>query len=113
MQGCRRQDRAGLDPATGEAIGTVPHAEHADHDRAPAAAEMAFHISHKSSARDRYRMMLKARDIFRSRADAVDETMPLEHVRTLPTVTPPEVRRTPLKTYMNPDFRRGHVSRET
>ena len=49
-----------LNPATGEAIGTVAHAEKADLDLALAAAQKGFEKWRKVSAHERYRAMRKA-----------------------------------------------------
>ena len=51
-----------LNPATGEAIGTVAHAERADLDRALAAAAKGFQAWRKVSAYDRSKLMRKAAD---------------------------------------------------
>src|SRR5216683_6257523 len=67
-----------LNPATGEAIGQVPHASRADLDRALAAAEKGFQAWRQVSAFDRYKMMRKAADLLRSRADDIATAMTLE-----------------------------------
>jgi succinate-semialdehyde dehydrogenase/glutarate-semialdehyde dehydrogenase len=46
-----------LNPATGEQIGTVAHAEKADLDAALAAAEKGFAAWRKVSAYDRYKVL--------------------------------------------------------
>ena len=56
-----------LNPATEEVIGTVAHAGRDDLDEALAAAERGFATWRKVSAFDRYKLMRKAADIFRSR----------------------------------------------
>jgi succinate-semialdehyde dehydrogenase / glutarate-semialdehyde dehydrogenase len=72
-----------LNPATGEAVGSVPHADRSDLDRALAAAEKGFHAWRKVSAHDRYKLMRKAADNVRAKADAVAETMVLEQGKPL------------------------------
>jgi len=67
-----------MNPATGEPIGTVPHASTADLDRALAAADKGFKAWKKVSAFDRYKIMRKAADILRSRADEIGKLMTLE-----------------------------------
>ena len=67
-----------INPATGEAIGVVAHAEKADLDLALAAAQKGFDVWKKVSAHDRYRLMRKAADILRSRADEIATLMTLE-----------------------------------
>ncbi|MBV8538314.1 MAG: NAD-dependent succinate-semialdehyde dehydrogenase [Alphaproteobacteria bacterium] len=67
-----------LNPATGEPIGTVPVAERADLDKALAAAAKGFAAWKKVSAFDRYKLMRKAADILRSRADEIAKIMTME-----------------------------------
>ncbi len=67
-----------LNPATEEVIGTVAHAGRDDLDEALAAAERGFATWRKASAFDRYKLMRKAADIFRSRADEVAKLLTLE-----------------------------------
>ncbi len=73
-----------LNPATEEVIGTVAHAEKADLDEALAAAEKGFATWRKVSAFDRYKLMRKAADIFRTRADATARLMTMEQGKPLP-----------------------------
>jgi len=72
-----------LNPATGDAIGDVPHADKADLDRALAAAEKGYKTWRKVSAYDRYKLMRKAADIFRSRADDVAKILTMEQGKPL------------------------------
>src|SRR5690606_37723365 len=67
-----------LNPATGEAIGKVAHADKADLDRALAAADKGFKAWKKVSAFDRYKTLRKAADIIRSRADEIGKIMSME-----------------------------------
>jgi succinate-semialdehyde dehydrogenase / glutarate-semialdehyde dehydrogenase len=67
-----------LNPATGDTIGSVPTAGKPDLDRALAAAEKGFAAWRKVSAHDRYKLMRKAADILRSRADDIGRVMTLE-----------------------------------
>ncbi len=67
-----------LNPATGDPIGQVPHAGKADLDRALAAAEKAFHAWKQVSAFERYKIMRKAADLLRSRADEIATAMTME-----------------------------------
>jgi succinate-semialdehyde dehydrogenase/glutarate-semialdehyde dehydrogenase len=73
-----------LNPATEETLGTVAHAEQADLDLALAAAAKGFETWRKVSAYDRYKLMRKAADIIRSRADEVAKLMTLEQGKPLP-----------------------------
>jgi len=72
-----------LNPATGEAIGTVAHAEKADLDLALAAAQKGFETWRKVSAHERYRLMRKAADILRSRAGDIATLMTMEQGKPL------------------------------
>ncbi|HUN45025.1 MAG TPA: aldehyde dehydrogenase family protein, partial [Stellaceae bacterium] len=67
-----------LNPATGEPIGQVPHASKADLDRALAAAEKGFQAWRQVSAFERYKVMRKAADLLRARADEIATAMTLE-----------------------------------
>lgn len=67
-----------LNPATEEVIGTVAHAEKADLDDALAAAEKGFATWRKVSAFERSKLMRKAADLFRSRADDIAKLLTLE-----------------------------------
>jgi succinate-semialdehyde dehydrogenase/glutarate-semialdehyde dehydrogenase len=72
-----------LNPATGEPVGKVAHAEAADLDRALEAADKGFQIWRKTSAFDRYKIMRKAADILRSRIDETANTMTIEQGKPL------------------------------
>ncbi len=67
-----------VNPATHAQIGTVAYAEKADLDRALEAADAGFKVWRKVSAFERCKIMRKAADLFRSRADRVAELMTLE-----------------------------------
>lgn len=67
-----------LNPATGEPIGTVAHAEKADLDLALAAAQKGFAAWRKVSAHDRYKTMRKAADILREKANEIATKMTME-----------------------------------
>ncbi len=67
-----------LNPATGEPIGSVPVAEKADLDKALAAAAKGFAAWKKVSAFDRYKLMRKAADNLRGRADDIAKIMTME-----------------------------------
>ncbi|HLN10807.1 MAG TPA: NAD-dependent succinate-semialdehyde dehydrogenase [Xanthobacteraceae bacterium] len=72
-----------LNPATAEEIGTVAHAETADLERAVEAADKAFRIWRKVSAFDRYKMMRKAAELLRSRADDIARIVTTEQGKPL------------------------------
>lgn len=70
-------------PATGEVNGTVAHAERADLDRALAAAERGFHVWRRTSAYERSKLLRRAADLLRSRADEIATLMTLEQGKPL------------------------------
>ena len=72
-----------LDPATEEVIGTVAHAGTEDLDRALAAAERGFRTWRKTSSFERSKVMRKAADLLRSRADEIARLMTLEQGKPL------------------------------
>jgi succinate-semialdehyde dehydrogenase / glutarate-semialdehyde dehydrogenase len=72
-----------VNPATGEAIGTVAHADRRDLDRALEAAEKGFRAWRKVAAFDRSKIMRKAADLLRERADAIAPLLTLEQGKPL------------------------------
>jgi succinate-semialdehyde dehydrogenase/glutarate-semialdehyde dehydrogenase len=72
-----------LNPATEEVIGQVAHASKADLDEALEAAAKGFETWRKVSAFDRAKLMRKAADIFRSRADETARLLTLEQGKPL------------------------------
>jgi succinate-semialdehyde dehydrogenase/glutarate-semialdehyde dehydrogenase len=60
-----------LNPATGESIGTVSHAQHSDLDLALDAAQKGFHVWRRISAFERSKIMRKAAELIRSRIDGI------------------------------------------
>jgi succinate-semialdehyde dehydrogenase/glutarate-semialdehyde dehydrogenase len=73
-----------LNPATEEKIGTVAHAEKDDLDLALAAAQKGFAAWRSISAFDRSKIMRRAADLLRERADAIAPLMTLEQGKPLP-----------------------------
>ena len=73
-----------VNPASDETIGTVAHAERADLDHALDAADRGFRVWRKVSAYDRSKLMRKAADLLRQRADAIAPLMTLEQGKPLP-----------------------------
>ncbi|MGD9616535.1 MAG: NAD-dependent succinate-semialdehyde dehydrogenase [Alphaproteobacteria bacterium] len=67
-----------VNPATGEPIGTVAHADRSDLDRALEAADKGFRAWRKISAFDRSKIMRKAADLLRQRVDAIAPLMTME-----------------------------------
>jgi len=72
-----------INPATEEVIGKVAHAGRDDLDRALAAADKGFKAWRKVSAFDRYKIMRKAADLLRARADDIAKVMTLEQGKPL------------------------------
>ncbi len=73
-----------VNPATGDEIGTVPHADSSDLDRALEAAEKGFKAWRKVSAFDRSKIMRKAANLLRERVDQIAPLMTLEQGKPLP-----------------------------
>ncbi|RBO91951.1 NAD-dependent succinate-semialdehyde dehydrogenase [Pseudochrobactrum asaccharolyticum] len=67
-----------LNPATGEVIGKVAHAEKVDLDAALDAAAKGFKIWSASSPFDRSKLMRRAANLLRERADAIAPILTLE-----------------------------------
>ncbi len=67
-----------INPATGAPIGNVAHARVADLEVALEAAEKGFRAWKEVSAFDRYKLMRKAADLVRERADAIATMMTQE-----------------------------------
>jgi succinate-semialdehyde dehydrogenase/glutarate-semialdehyde dehydrogenase len=72
-----------FNPATGQAIGRLAHASRADLDHALEAAQKGFDTWRKVSAFDRYKLLRKAADIIRSRADTISQLMTQEQGKPL------------------------------
>ncbi len=72
-----------LNPATGEPIGALAHAEKPDLDAALAAAQKGFAAWRKVSAFERYRTMRKAADNLRGRASEIATLMTMEQGKPL------------------------------
>ncbi|MBL6076837.1 NAD-dependent succinate-semialdehyde dehydrogenase [Belnapia sp. T18] len=73
-----------INPATEEVIGEVAHAGRDDLDEALEAAERGFAVWKKVSAFERAKLMRKAADILRSRADEIAALMTAEQGKPLP-----------------------------
>ena len=72
-----------LNPATGEPLGTVAHAERADLDRALEAAEKGFRAWKKVSAFERGKVMRKAAGLIRVRTEMIARLMTQEQGKPL------------------------------
>jgi succinate-semialdehyde dehydrogenase/glutarate-semialdehyde dehydrogenase len=73
-----------LNPATGEPVGTVPIASRDDLDEALEAAQRGFRTWKAVSAYERSKIMRRAADLLRERADAIAPIMTLEQGKPLP-----------------------------
>lgn len=67
-----------LNPATSEPIGKVAHADRSDLDLALDAADKGFKTWRKVSAFDRGKVMRKAGELLRERADKIAQLLTLE-----------------------------------
>ena len=65
-------------PATGQPIGTVAHADRADLDRALEAAAKGFQAWRRTGVFERYRIMRKAASLLRERVEAIAPLMTME-----------------------------------
>jgi len=72
-----------VDPATGETIGKVAHATRADLDAALAAVDRGFGIWSATSAFERSKLMRKAAELLRERADRIAWIMTREQGKPL------------------------------
>lgn len=83
LSGAGRNSQPLIDPATGEAIGEVPHASAADLDRALDAAQRGFRAWRGTGADQRTAILLKAAALIRERAAAIGETITREQGKPL------------------------------
>lgn len=72
-----------LNPATGDALGTLAHAELADLDRALAAAERGFQVWRRISAYERSKIIRKAAGLLRDRAETIARWLTQEQGKPL------------------------------
>jgi succinate-semialdehyde dehydrogenase/glutarate-semialdehyde dehydrogenase len=72
-----------LNPATEENVGTVAHADKSDLDEAVAAAEKGFKVWRAISSYDRSKVMRKAADLMRERAETIATLMTMEQGKIL------------------------------
>ena len=83
LSGGGRKSQPVINPATGEPIGTLPHASTSDLDRALEAAQRAFKTWRKVSPLERSKVLRKAGELIRERADYIATQMTLEEGKTL------------------------------
>ena len=84
LNGDGRKGEDVINPATGKALGHLPHASKADLDHALAAADKAFAVWKATSAYDRSKIMRKAADLLRERADHVARVQTQEQGKPFP-----------------------------
>jgi succinate-semialdehyde dehydrogenase/glutarate-semialdehyde dehydrogenase len=72
-----------INPATGDTLGSVAHADIADLDQALAASQRGFEVWRSTPAYDRYKIMQKAANLLRERADKIANIMTLEQGKPL------------------------------
>ena len=72
-----------MNPSTGEPVGKVAHADRADLDRALEAADKGFKAWRKVSAFDRSKVMRKAANLLRERADTIAPLLTMEQGKPL------------------------------
>jgi len=78
LSGDGRKSEEVINPATGKALATLPHASKADLDAALAAADKGFKLWRATSAYDRAKIMRKAADLLRERYDHVSKVQTQE-----------------------------------
>ena len=78
LNGEGRKGEDVINPATGKVLGHLPHASKADLDEALAAASKGFQVWKNTSAYDRAKIMRKAADLLRERADYVSKVQTQE-----------------------------------
>ena len=72
-----------VNPATDEVLGHLPHAKQPEMDRALEAAKKGFEVWRKTSAFERSKILRKAADLMRARADDIAKAMTLEQGKVL------------------------------
>jgi succinate-semialdehyde dehydrogenase/glutarate-semialdehyde dehydrogenase len=78
-----RESEPVMNPATGECIGVLPHASKADLDRALDAAEQAYPVWRNTSPQDRGRILKRAADLIRERAEHIARIATLEEGKSI------------------------------
>ena len=78
-----RESEPVINPATEKSLGTLTHASTADLDRALDAAERGFKLWRATSPYERCRIMHKAADVFRSRAEQIARILTMEQGKVL------------------------------
>src|SRR5690349_19712505 len=84
LSGGGRKSEDVINPASGKVLAPLPHASRADLDAALAAAEKGFAVWKATSAYDRSKIMRKAADLLRERADHVSKVQTQEQGKPYP-----------------------------
>ena len=84
LSGSGRKTEDVINPASGKVLAQLPHASRADLDAALAAAEKGFAVWKTTSAYDRAKIMRKAADLLRERADHVSKVQTQEQGKPYP-----------------------------
>jgi succinate-semialdehyde dehydrogenase/glutarate-semialdehyde dehydrogenase len=84
LNGSGRKSEDVLNPATGKVLAALPHASKADLDRALDAAERGLAVWRATSAYDRSKVMHKAADLVRERAEQIAKVMTQEQGKPFP-----------------------------
>ena len=81
--GAGRKSEPVINPANEKPLAELPHASKGDLDEAVEAAKKGFEVWRKTTAWDRGRVMRKAADLMRERADAIAKILTQEQGKTL------------------------------
>jgi succinate-semialdehyde dehydrogenase / glutarate-semialdehyde dehydrogenase len=84
LSGDGRKSEDVINPASGKVLAPLPHASKADLDAALAAAEKGFALWKATSAYDRAKILRKAADLLRERADHVAKVQTQEQGKVYP-----------------------------
>jgi succinate-semialdehyde dehydrogenase/glutarate-semialdehyde dehydrogenase len=83
LNGDGRQGEDVINPATGKSLGRLPHASTRDLDQALEAARKGFEVWRATSAYDRAKVLRKAANLVRERAEAIARIMTQEQGKIL------------------------------
>ncbi|MGH8856470.1 MAG: NAD-dependent succinate-semialdehyde dehydrogenase [Polaromonas sp.] len=83
IRGEGRREQEVFNPATGEIVGSLPHATRADLDRALAAAQRAFESWHSVSPMDKGAILRKVGELSRARAKEIGRNITLDQGKPL------------------------------
>jgi succinate-semialdehyde dehydrogenase/glutarate-semialdehyde dehydrogenase len=83
IRGDGRREQEVFNPATGEVVGSLPHARQADLDRALAAAQRAFKSWRLASPMDKSAILRKVGELSRARANEIGRNITLDQGKPL------------------------------